>query len=140
MPTVYDLMSPELFTLRHSDMVGAALTKIMEAQITAAPVVDDGGVLVGIVSLRDLVCASRRHAVFTCMSRRVHTVEHTRDVEAATALFTAIGRRHLVVIDEGRRPIGMLSALDLLRACRGRNRARTRGIARAAHRDAPLVE
>lgn len=55
---VGDVMARTLFTLRAEETADAALALVSERRVRRAPVVDDGGRLVGILSIADLVHAS----------------------------------------------------------------------------------
>lgn len=50
-----DIMTKSLITVRKSDSLTATVEKLKSHRITGAPVVDDGGKLVGILSLSDLI-------------------------------------------------------------------------------------
>lgn len=54
--TARDIMTRSVITLTDSDSVEAAVRELRSQSITGAPVVDDNGIFVGILSLSDLVC------------------------------------------------------------------------------------
>jgi CBS domain-containing protein len=54
--TVGDIMSGDLMTLARDAELLAALARMRERGVRRAPVVDDDGVLTGIVSLDDILC------------------------------------------------------------------------------------
>jgi CBS domain-containing protein len=53
-------MSHELTTCRPSDTIEAAEVVMAAAQVRRLPVVDDGGRLVGVISLSDIACEAER--------------------------------------------------------------------------------
>lgn len=50
-----DVMTPSVITLRESDSLAAAMKTLQSRHITGAPVVNDAGRLVGLLSLTDLI-------------------------------------------------------------------------------------
>jgi CBS domain-containing protein len=59
---VGDVMSRELFTCAATDDARTAMQKMKEGRVRRLPVVDERGVLRGVVSLNDLACAAERTA------------------------------------------------------------------------------
>ena len=115
MTTVGELMSTAPFTIRCNDAVGDTRDALLSSGIHCVPVVDDEGTPVGIVTSWDLVEEyGPLEAVRNVMTSRVQTIGgHQHVSEAATAMRTnAI--HHLVVVDESKHVIGVLSSLDLL--------------------------
>lgn len=112
---VHEIMNPELFFLRPSDSVGDALLGILSLSITAAPVVDEEHRPVGVVSLRDLV-GTGGPAVGDRMSAPVATAARDDAIEDAGRELARSDRHRLVVVDDDGRAVGVVSALDLLRA------------------------
>ena len=53
-----DVMTSNVVTLKNSDTICAAVSTLREHDITGAPVVDDAGNLVGILSMSDLLPAT----------------------------------------------------------------------------------
>ncbi len=119
-------------------------TIFAERKISGAPVVDPKGVLVGVVSrtdlfrrvsleskespsgflfdlLNDKAPAERQpvtEALFTIgdfMCETVITAEPTDPVGSVARRMSEARIHRVVVIDEGRRPIGVVTALDLLK-------------------------
>ncbi len=66
--TVKEVMNPELFSVRPTSTVEEALNGILGLGITGAPVVDDQGKPIGVVSLRDLVGKTEGKTVAERMS------------------------------------------------------------------------
>jgi CBS domain-containing protein len=117
--TVREVMNRELFAVRPGDTIAAARDGILALGITGAPVLDGDGRPIGFVSLRDLVDAGGGATAGERMRSPALVVgEHARIVEAAHLLCEA-GHRRLVVVDAAGRVVGMVSAVDLLRAIIG---------------------
>ena len=81
---------------------------------------DDRAALWGVVSDLDLVAAATvrslddQQAGGTAMTPAM-TAFHHESVESAAERMTTHGVSHLVVVDSSRRPVGVLSTLDIVR-------------------------
>ena len=100
--------------------MATAARRMAEHRIGALLVVDDGE-LVGIFSERDVVkrvVAQGRDPLTTTLadvcSRDVATVGEGDDAATCARLIRDRGFRHLPVVDENGRPVGVLSARDFL--------------------------
>jgi len=138
-----DLMTPEVVTVPPGTPVAAVARLLSDRGISAVPVVDEAGTLLGIVTEADLIRrlageedrpASwlaglfadparladryvRTHGVTAgeIMSRAVFTVEPGASAAHVAHLMEENGVRRLVVVEEGRL-CGIVSRADLLRA------------------------
>src|SRR5690606_41949709 len=81
--TVEHIMNHEVYTVRPSEPSGEVLGMILTLGITAAPVVDDDGVPLGLVSLRNLARASRDEPVSRHMTSPAATITRESTVEEA---------------------------------------------------------
>jgi CBS domain-containing protein len=115
--TVAEIMNPKLLYIREGDRISMARSQILRFGITAVPVLDDTHRPVGVVSLRDL--AGGDEAVFAKASATVHTVQNDAAVEVAAGLLAEHSIHHLVVVDSLGKAVGMVSALDIVRALIG---------------------
>jgi len=127
---VRDIMSQPVFTVRQTDPIEGAAALLSDRRITAAPVVDDDGHLVGIVSegdllrdrvpenptahLRPIVHHNRPRVVAEVMTRSVLTAWLDEDVSDAARTMLGNDVRSLPVLDGGRL-VGIVSRRDLLR-------------------------
>ena len=112
-PIVADIMNPKLLYLAEGSRADLAREPILKLGVTAVPVLDPEGRPVGVVSLRDL--ASGKGAVEP--TAPAFTIVSTASVEAAARAIAETDYRHLVVVDEKTgRAVGMLSAMDVIRA------------------------
>ncbi|GAA2987510.1 CBS domain-containing protein [Streptosporangium longisporum] len=127
-----DVMTGPVITLRPAHTVRWAVRVLLANAVTAAPVLDDDGTLVGIVSEMDLLRGEFQpdprtamrpilgHAappplrVEEVMTRQVVTVTPTTDVARLVELLIAERVKSLPVL-EGERVVGMVSRRDLIR-------------------------
>jgi CBS domain-containing protein len=117
--TVDEIMNRELLTLRPDEPVPWVIGYLMALGITAAPVVDEAGVPIGVVSLRDCVGRPPGATARDCMTTPVTTVlEHAR-VEVAARELVEKRRHRLVVVDVPGHAVGMVSAVDFVAALLG---------------------
>jgi CBS domain-containing protein len=130
---VQELMTQELVTVHPGTSITEAARTLLDKGITAAPVVDDTGALVGIVSRRDLLVgreiedprahlsavqpgsAEPPHLVHEVMSGKVVTLAPTEDDAHAARLMIEQGYASLPVTHNDQL-VGMLSATDILRS------------------------
>jgi CBS domain-containing protein len=125
-------MSHPVFTVRSTDPIEGAAALLADRRITAAPVVDDVGRVIGVVSEGDLlrdrvpddptahmrpVAAhhDRPKVVSEVMTRTVVTAWLDEDVSDAARTMLDRDVRSLPVLDGGRL-VGIVSRRDLLRA------------------------
>jgi len=131
---VHDLMAKDPVTLSPGTSLHEALRTLSERQVTAAPVVDATGVLVGIVSEADVVEGRlepdpRAHLVRPVTPVTAHTISTVADVmrtgvvtvhpddDLADAITRLVDQRHksLPVVDLDGRVVGMLSRSEVVR-------------------------
>lgn len=115
MATVRDIMNSKLLYLKDGDRVSLARRHILDFGITAVPVLDETHRPVGIVSLRDL----ERDGENATATGNVVTVKDTDAVEVAAKKLAETDFHHLVVVDEKGVAVGMVSAVDFVRALLG---------------------
>ena len=114
MPTIADIMRPELIEVAPEDTLGEVAERMMAVNVGAV-VVKDYGRLIGILTERDMLKA---------MAERVHTSEARvrqwmtedpitagadMDVDEAAQLMLANGFRHLPVVDDNGQVTGVVS-------------------------------
>lgn len=119
---VHQLMTADPLTLPSWRPAREAATWLLANGINGAPVVDGAGKLVGMASLARLVdvrTAAFDGSVVTLadvMSSPAATIEPGANLHEAARRLLSAGIQRLVVVDEEERPIGVLTASDLLRA------------------------
>jgi CBS domain-containing membrane protein len=119
--TVGDLMSTALISVRANDPVTGAHAEMQVGVIRHLPVVDERGKLVGVLSDRDILHASRAHKpqrVADIMTRDIVTV---RPDEAAHTAATAMLENKissLLVVDDTETLVGVVTMTDYLELAR----------------------
>ena len=123
-PCVGDLMTPDpIVVFEGMPLVEAA--KLMDIHgVSGLPVVDTSGALVGVVSQTDLLHARSTEglwhawpglAVRHLMTRPAVSVDADTAVDEAAELMERLRIHRLVVVaDDGRTPVGVLSVSDLV--------------------------
>lgn len=114
------LMTKDLKTCRHTDLLDRAVKLMWEHDIGALPVVDDFGLLVGVVTDRDACIAAYMQRqplqcvpVSVAMSKHVVTCTVDDTDEAVARLMAKHKIRRIPVVDEDQRPVGIVSIDDL---------------------------
>jgi CBS domain-containing protein len=128
---VRDVMSTQVVTVRPQARVKEAIQLLDDHRITAMPVVDDQGLLVGVVSEADLLRGAlmpdrRTHEIPVEIEGRTNTLtvsdvmtprpmSVTADTDLAVAASVLVDRviKSLPVLDDGR-VIGMVSRRDVI--------------------------
>ena len=145
---VEDLMSREVVTIDLASTMANAAKVLDEHGISGAPVVDEVGHCVGILSSRDFVRLEKdRESICSVgeyetvhemvqdahtgayqmvahpygevsghMQSAVQTVKPTESLRHAIEILTAAEVHRLIVLDETDRPVGVLSASDVLKS------------------------
>ena len=113
---VRDLMSQVIYTAAVDDTVESVAEGLARAGVSGAPVRDDAGAVVGVVSLADLTNVRRRATVADVMTPDVMGV-YADDPAVAAALEMANHDIHRVVVWNADGVIaGIVTSLDLVRA------------------------
>jgi CBS domain-containing protein len=137
-----DIMSKPLITVTTTTPVAEIAQTIIEKQVSAVPVVDAAGILVGLVSASDLLeredldtaptwnwlrqkvwprAAAKQYTkahgsrAEHVMSTDLVTVSQTADLPEVIATMVQRGIQRVIVVDGGE-PVGILSRRDVLRA------------------------
>ena len=140
---VSDVMQRNVIQLPAYSMMGEAAETLLQHEISGAPVVDDQGRCVGILSALDFVrrerdlaqgrAAERRQGhsgpkpmlnlglfdderIETNMTRNVHSVRIDATLMQAAHIMCAAHVHRVPVLDASERPIGMISSLDIVAA------------------------
>jgi CBS domain-containing protein len=129
---VEQLMTREVEACRPDSTLAEAAALMWRRDCGVAPVVDEGGRVVGVLTDRDICIAlatrgQTAHEVRAAevMARPVHACTAVDDAEEALALMRRARVRRLPVLDAAGRLAGLLSINDLLRhARRGKGKRR----------------
>jgi len=117
MPPVHRHMSRDLLTVEPTHPVVAVAKRMVDRNVGAVLVLDDGG-LAGIMTERDLMRAVARGlrddaVVGECMTADPDTIAPDDTIEHAAVLMIHGGYRHLPVVDSDH-VVGVLSIRDLV--------------------------
>jgi CBS domain-containing protein len=109
-----DIMTREVITVRPQTPVKDVSTLLVQHRISATPVVDAEGHLLGIVSEADLISKKGKQAR-AIMSKRLVSVEEDASVSeiAETMITNCINR---VPVMRGSAMVGIVSRADIVRA------------------------
>ncbi len=123
--TVGEAMTANPISIAATASLAEAAGILDSNKITGLPVLDDNGVLVGVLSQTDLVRArANQHlgtnwpglAVGQIMTKPALTIASTATLEEAAAEMEARRVHRLVVTDATATPIGIISTSDLVRS------------------------
>ncbi len=120
---VADYMATDLVTLSPDAEINSAMNSLLKHRISGAPVVDDGGTLVGVLTKKDCLRAAIQASYYrewgatvaAHMSKDVKTIDAGTDVLAAAKAFVDSNYRRFPVM-QGGRLVGQISRTDVLRA------------------------
>ncbi len=124
-PSVADYMARDLITLSPDMEINHAMNILLDKKLSGAPVVDDSGQLVGVLSKKDCLAAALAASYYrdwgkpvsAYMSTDVKTLDAGMDILAATNAFLDSSFRRFPVMENGRL-VGQISRSDALRAMR----------------------
>lgn len=120
---VGDYMARRLVTFRENDNVISAMQVLLDKKISGAPVVDDDGNLVGMLSEVDLIEIVIQDSYYDesmgivadYMQSPVDTIDVELDIYAVAERFHKEHRRRYPVLKNGKL-VGQISRRDVLRA------------------------
>jgi CBS domain-containing protein len=119
-PTAESIMSRDLVTCCASDSLNVAAKHLWEHDIGALPVTDERGCAVGMITDRDIAMAAYTQGqpleqipVHSAMSKQLWSVPPSAPVAQVEQLMQEHQVRRIAVVDEQRRPVGMISLNDL---------------------------
>jgi CBS domain-containing protein len=119
---VRDVMTAPAVTVEHTASFRDIVKLMLRHGVSALPVVDDAGALLGVVSEADLVTElayggnrGRPHTAGVVMSAPADSVHPDDTVRAVAAWMVDKHRRHFPVVDSSGRLVGVVSRRDVLR-------------------------
>lgn len=121
--TIADIMATQLVTFTPDTNIHQAIHVLLEKRISGAPVIDDEGTLVGVLSKKDclkIVFSTAYHQdrggpVREYMSADVHTLDAHTTVAVAAEHFVASTFRRFPVLRDGKL-VGQVSRHDILKS------------------------
>ena len=122
-PSIDSYMATQLVTFGPEDEIVYAMRVLLERHLSGAPVVDDAGSLVGLLSKKDCLAIVYRAAYHQDLAGKVgHYMSHEVDcLEADCSILDAADKllgcsyRRFPVLRDGRL-VGLISRHDVLRA------------------------
>ena len=122
LPIVRDHMDTEVYSVEPGTEILDAIGFLLEHRVTGAPVIDESGHLVGMLTEKDCLKliatgadANRPHGtVADFMTTAVTTISPDTDVYYAAGLFLHQGFRRFPVVEAGRL-VGAITRFDILR-------------------------
>ena len=123
--TVGELMTPNLITIAVTASLAEAVGILDSNKITGLPVLDDSGALIGVLSQTDLVRARANQELVSnwlglpvgqIMTKPVLTISSAASLEEAAKVMEQHRVHRLVVTGAAAKPIGIISASDLVRS------------------------
>jgi CBS domain-containing protein len=142
--TAADLMTEEVVAVPRQLSLSSAATLLSHARITGAPVVDEEGVCVGVISGSDFIRWARHHRhqelergddVCVCsdwqvvepedqpgevvaryMTRNPVMTPGTTSIQDLASIMLASHIHRIIVVDANHHPIGVVSSTDILAA------------------------
>ena len=121
MAKIREVMTESPRTVRGDDTVADAAKLMRDEDAGIAPVTEDGGKLVGVVTDRDLAIRviaegkdPRSTQVAEIASEKVYTVEPQQDLDEALSLMAQHQVRRLPVVEDGKL-VGILAQADVAR-------------------------
>ena len=127
MRTVADIMATRLITVLPDMNIHEAIRILLDKRISGAPVVDENGALVGMLSKKDclkIVFSSQYHddwggPVRDFMSAPVESLDADLDLVSAAQAFLDSHFRRFPVVRDGKL-VGQVSRYDILKALIGK--------------------
>jgi len=117
--TVGEIINPEVLSLRPDETAADALGYLRAMHVSGAPVLDAELKPVGVVTWDDLAAAPPDARVTDQMNAPPLTVGLTASIREAAHAIAASGHHRLVVVNGTGRAVGVVSALDVVRALLG---------------------
>ncbi|HKG87892.1 MAG TPA: CBS domain-containing protein [Nitrososphaeraceae archaeon] len=119
--TVGQLMTKKLETINPSNTAQEAAKKIRDKKVSSLVVIDRGDKPIGIVTERDLVrqvctkdVSSNAVIVHHIMSSPIATIDANSSVEVAADIMIQNKVRHLLVMEEENKVIGIITSSDFI--------------------------
>ncbi len=111
-------MATPPITIRQDARMSEAARLMCERRVGSVLVVSETGRLIGIVTERDLACAVAKECadapVWSLMTENPVSVKPETPVEEVVRLMGELGVRHIPVVDDDEKPLGVISVRDIV--------------------------
>lgn len=118
---VGDIMITDIYTIRSEDRVSLARLRMLRFGVGALPVVDEDGVLVGILTLRDIDLAGPESLVLPVrelMTRDLVTRKKDALLGEIVDIMTKTGIQRIPIVDEKKKLIGLVTQSTVIKSIR----------------------
>jgi len=123
-PQIKDYMITSLVKLSENMDVYESISLLLKYKISGAPVVDESGHLIGVLSERDCLRVMANGSfhdlpgatVLDYMSKKIYTLQPDNDIFQAADTFLHHKFRRIPIVDQKNRLLGQISRRDVLRA------------------------
>lgn len=123
-PRVLDIMDRKVVSIREDEEIKTAAKKLLKGETNHLPVINGGGILVGIVTTFDISKAvanpGKAHLVKDIMKTKVITAKPDEAIDIAVQKLEQYNISALPVVDDGNRVLGILTAMNLGKLFGGR--------------------
>jgi CBS domain-containing protein/RimJ/RimL family protein N-acetyltransferase len=110
------IMNPDVISIDAGQSCRAAVEIFLSRRVATLPVVEDGGILVGILSETDLMLPSNLdQQVSDILTRNVITVRRECMIAKVIRMFQSKKVRSIPVVDDDRRLVGIIGRRDVLK-------------------------
>ncbi len=125
--TAAEMMTPNPVSIGQESVASEAAAFLTRRGISAAPVIDEAGRPVGVVSRSNLLAhypkaSADRTPVRALMTPKIFCVRPYATAREVVEIMISLGVRRLFVVDDSDVLIGVVSALDVVRHLRKRKR------------------
>jgi predicted transcriptional regulator len=125
--TASDYMTTNVITFKADQEIMDVTEKIIQRKISGAPVVNNNGEIIGIITEKDclrVIYDEKYHNLFpnqgkvtNYMSKKVVTVDYNIKINELASLFMKSNFRRYPVLRNGKM-VGVISRRDVLKACK----------------------
>jgi predicted transcriptional regulator len=116
---IAEVMNSEVLCFERTTGARAALELMLALGVTTAPVIDERGHPIGLVSMRELAIAKPQSALADLLRSPALVTRPETSLAEAARLLDEADLHHLAVVDKAGGLVGFVSSLDLLRGLIG---------------------
>ncbi len=118
MSKVKDIMTDRVFVVSPHATIDEAISLLLDNRVSGLPVVDDGGILLGVITEFDIIDLVYNADIETSivsdhMTKEVNSLDIEASLDDAASIFCNDSIRRVPIVEEGRL-VGVLSRHDLI--------------------------